>query len=305
VLEQLDIERALNSGLGERRADTLENLWRNLERHLGEHRDVATLTLGELDDYEGKRRAESHRGRSTTGQTIRRERGAFVRGLRLAKRRGLLERYPFDLDDLGKVRSDPRDARQAGKLWSTEQINDVLEALSDKAKSAGYDRMLRLIQRTGLRLNEFRRCASFVRVKAPRGSGAHELLTIDEQHAKTRRARVVPLIRDDGDTIDELGNTFGTKKFNHALVLASAEAGLPGVLTPRDLRKWYLSTAAGSDVLAAQRLGGHSNVATTGLYLEAEIARAIRAGLGAARAATAEGGHTGGPQRKRTGGKAQ
>lgn len=305
VLEQLDVERVERKGMDAGRPKTIENLHRNLQRHLGgEHRDIVTLTLPELDDYEGLRRAETHRGRPTSGQTIRRERGALIRSMRIAKRRGLIDRYPFDLEDLDTIESDPKDTRQAGKLWSARQIDGVLDALSDKAKTAGYDRMLRLIQRTGMRFEEFHRCSGRWVKPAPRGSGAASLLIIDEIGAKTRTARTVPLLAEDVATIRAMGGTFGRKKFNHALELASARAGLQGVLTPRDLRKWYLSAAAVADPLAAQRLGGHSNIATTGLYLGAEIGRAIKAGLGAARSATTRG-HTKGPQRKRVGGKAQ
>lgn len=293
VLEELDVQRTQQRGLGPRRQATIENLWRNLRRHLGEHRDVATLTLLDLDRYEGKRRQETHRGRTTTGQTIRRERGALIRGLKLAKRHQLIHRYPFDLDELETIRSDPRDERQAGKVWSADQITLVLESLSDKAKTAGHHRMLRLIQRTGMRLEEFRRCGPRWLVAVPTGWALH----IKEGGSKTKQSRLVPLLDEDVATIRDLGATFSRRKFNHALKLASEKAGLPGVLTPRDLRKWYLTTAGSSDPLAAQRLGGHTNIATTGLYLEAAVERSLSAGLDAARQAT-KGSHRGYPQRK-------
>jgi site-specific recombinase XerD len=282
ILEGLHTKHLKTKGRSEQRIDTVENLWRNLYRHLGgEHRDGMTLTLNEVEAYEGARRADGARG-----QTIRRERQALRRGFRIAKRKGLIGHMPFDWDDLEPIESDAPKIEQAGKPRTEDEILKVMRKLSKKARTAGYHRMLWLIRRTGLRLEEFRRCtAAWVR-PAPRGSAAHAMLAIPAEGSKTGEPRVVPLTKEDAATIRELGGRFATKKFNHALWLASAEAKVTPALTPRDLRATYLTEI--DDPRAAQKLGGHSNIATTGLYIDLDARRALEAG---ARAVATVGGH--------------
>lgn len=47
------------------------------------------------------------------------------------------------------------------------------------------------------------------------------------------------------------------------------------------MRKVYLSTVGKNDPLPAQRLAGHTNIATTGLYLDAHADEDVAAPLGA------------------------
>jgi integrase len=282
ILEELDVERSKNKSHGERREATIRNLWRNIHRHLGEGLDVMTLQAAHVEAYEGVRRAETHRGAPTRGQTIRREVEALRRGLKRAKRDRIISRLPFDWDDLDPIDSDPPDHRQEGKVWPLPVVAAVLNALSRKAKTAGYERMLKLMLCTGMRLEEFRRCTPTWMSAAPRGSGAYALLTIPAESSKTKaEPRAVPISKEAAATIRDLWPRFAKRKFNHALELASAAAQVGGVMTPRDLRATYLTHAAklSGDVVAAQRLGGHSNIATTGLYLDADLSRAVAAGV--------------------------
>ena len=241
-----------------------------------------TLCATDIEAYEGARRADEFRGSRTRGQTIRREVQALRRAMKLAKRDRLIPRLPFDWDDLEPIESDPPDHRQEGKVWPLPTIAIVLSSLSAKAKTAGYDRMLKLILSTGLRLEEFRRCNISWLQTAPRGCGASAILIVPAESSKTKdEPRTVPLSKEAVDTIRDLSPQFARRKFNHALDLASKAAGIDAVLTPRDLRATYLTHAAklSGDVVAAQRLGGHSNIATTGLYLDADLSRALAAGV--------------------------
>jgi len=276
-LEELHVERTRNKGLQPRRVDDVANFWRHLREHIGERREVATLTDQDPQSYEGARRAEGAKG-----QTIRRELQALKLGLKLAKREGLIHESPIDWDIAEPIESDEPDENQAGKTWPPATIRRVLAALSAKAKRAGYHDMLRLVAKTGLRLEEFRRVKPTWVHSAPRGSPAKAMLDLPPAATKTGRARSLPLDKDCVDIIRKWSHRFAGRKFNHALSLASAKAKLPACLTPRDLRASYLTRAASTDPLAAQRLGGHANLATTGLYLHAAQDRAVAAGIAAA-----------------------
>lgn len=232
-----------------------------------------SLAASDLEAYEGTRRAEGAKG-----QTVRREVQALKLGIKLAKRARLIRREPFDWDLLDPIESDPADERQAGKVWPVPTIWKVLNALSKKAKTAGYADMLRLVAKTGLRMEELRRLEPGWIHKAPKGSGLAGVLELPGKSTKTGTPRALPLDRDSVAIIRRWADRFARVKFNHALKLASDRAGLPVALTPRDLRATYLTMAATSDLLGAQRLGGHTNVATTGRYLHADKARALKAG---------------------------
>src|SRR5574343_271675 len=283
VLEELHVQRCRQKGLGDRRVETIENLWANLERHLGEFREVSDLKSQDIAEYEGKRRSETYRGEHIRGQTIRREVQALRLGLKLAKRNGLIERYPFDWDDLDNIESDSPSVRQEAKARTMDEIERVLAKFSVKAKTAGHKEILRFILATGLRMEEFRRCnESWVKL-APKDSEAFAFLCIPADCSKTGTARTIPLQKVSVNTIKKWAETFPKKDLNKALWLASSLAGVSPPLTPRDLRATYLTAVATCDPLAAQKLGGHSNLATTGLYLDAETARTMRAGIQAAK----------------------
>lgn len=303
MLEQLHIDHLKNRGRTELRVSGVENIWRHLIKHLGgPHRDVMTLTPQDLEDYEGRRRKETRHEQATRGQTIRRERQALRRGLRLAKRDRLIARMPFDWDDLDPIESDDPKVSQEAKVRELTQINRVFAKLSRKAKTAGHEDMLRFILLTGLRMQEFRRCSKSWMHPAVRRNGVVAVLHVPADSSKTGDARVLPLIKEARVTLEAWGPQFAMMKFNHALKLASVAAKVAPALTPRDLRATYLDLAGKTDPVAAQKLGGHRNIATTGLYLDASTARAVAAG---AHAATLAGGHSRGPQQQHRRRKAQ
>jgi hypothetical protein len=290
AIEELHIESLESKGFGDIRIATVENLHRNLQKHLGEHRDVMTLRLADLADYEGKRRKDGAKG-----QTIRRERQALRRGLRLAKRDGHIERLPFDWDDLEPIASDPKKASQTAKLRDITVIERVFAKLSVKARTAGHAHICRYVMMTGLRSGELGRAAGFIVRKLGRGQGAPALLEVPDDGSKTSDPRVIPLSPAALEIHEEWSHRFASVDVAHALKRASNLAGVNPGLTLRDLRKFYVSHAARSDLPAAQRLAGHRKVSTTALYVDADLGRAVRAGVSVTRLV---GGHIKGAQRK-------
>lgn len=284
VLETLDLERVEQQALGERREETITGQWAPLLRLLGPRRDVATLRLRDVDTYEGSRRSEGVRG-----QTIRREVQSLVRGLRLAKRAGVIRALPFDPDDLRDIASDPPLPSQQAKEWAAIEITKVLRCLSRKAVTAGIRDQMRLIQLTGLRLTELKRLRwSWVRRRAlhvPAIAGA-----------KTKRSRPIPLsdealalIKRWAKKRDPKGEDlplFAHGKPNLALKSASTRARMAAVLTPRDIRAWFITHAGKRDPVAAQRLAGHTSIQTTNRYLHADQRRVLAAARAAAEAAS-------------------
>jgi site-specific recombinase XerC len=289
AVEELHLQFLENRGYGPRRIETVANQYRNLHRHLGEHRDVMTLTAADMEAYEGARRRERHHGEHIRGQTIRRERGALRRGLRLCKRDGLIERMPFDWDDLERIESDAARKDQQGKLWPIAIINRVLSKLSTKAKTAGHEQMCRLVLMTGLRSEELARAAEFPLTVLPkprrrsRSARAVALLHVPDDGSKTSDPRTLPLTQDALDAFTAWRHRFAKADIAHALTRASRRCGLKPGVTLRDLRKFYLSHAARLDLPATQKLAGHTKVSTTALYVDADLARSVATGVKVAR----------------------
>lgn len=285
ALEALDLARVQDEGLGDEssiRYRTVEGLWRPMLAAMGATRNVERMTVGDVVAYIGARR------KTVKGQTVKREVEALVRALRLAKRDKVLAALPFDPDELPRIRFDPPKAAQRGKVWRLEQVQAVLAKLSKKAVTAGHRDRCRLIMLTGLRLEELHRLKPSWVVPTMPGSAVKALLHVPEDCAKWGKARTIPLV-DEALEIIERCAPFARKKPNKSLALASRLAGLPGVLTPRDLRTLFLTYAGASDPVAAQWLGGHSNIATTGLYLKTSEQRAIEATVSAVDALTRVG----------------
>jgi integrase len=139
--------------------------------------------------------------------------------------------------------------------------------------------MLRFIRLTGLRLEEFRRYHPSWLRPAPAGSKTKALLVVPPEASKTRDGRTLPLNAEALAIAKQWGSKFKGKKFNHALWLASAAVGVSPPLTPRDLRATYITHVARRDLPAAQRLAGHTNVATTGRYVELDALEAVEVGV--------------------------
>ncbi len=274
-LEALDIARVRSKGMLRRETDIV-NLWAPLLRILGRDRDIATLTLGDIRMYEGTRRQEKFREEAIRGQTIRRELQALRRGLTLAEKDRLIFRDPINWRHVDAVKSDPPSMTKSGKLWTAKEITEVLSKLSAKARKNGVHERLRLIQLTGLRIEELTRLSS----EWVRG----DVLFVPHTGSKTRQPRMIPLSKE-ALGILEKWKTFGMRSPNRALKLASARAGFSAVLTPRDLRVFYITHAGRSDLAAARDLAGHTNIATTSRYLKSDTRSLLEAAQAAQKAA--------------------
>jgi hypothetical protein len=124
------------------------------------------------------------------------------------------------------------------------------------------------------------------------GESWSAVLALPAEGAKWGRPRAIPLCAAALELIRAHAREGQTAVFaragkpNKALALASERAGYSRTLTPRDLRTWYLNAAErAAGAVLAQRLGGHSSIATTGLYLRADERRAMAAGIAVADAA--------------------
>jgi site-specific recombinase XerD len=276
---ELDVKRARRR-LGERaeqRIPTIEALWRRIFEGLGSKaRDAGTLTLGQVLSYVESRR------RKVRGQTVKREIEALRRGLLEARRFGLLQRDPIDWALMETIHSDAPNPRTKGKLWATDDIARVFGCLSKKAITAGHLDRCRVIMLTGLRLTELHRVTPAMVVTTP-DEPWPGVLELTPEAAKWGQSRAIPLAEPALELLrrwesPDRETLFPAKKPNKSLMLASENAGFDTVLTPRDLRVWYLNAVERiGGAVAAQYLGGHTNVATTGLYLKPERQRALHA----------------------------
>lgn len=285
LLEGLDIKRVLDKGYGERREADIGGLWKPLLRILGSDRDVMSLTEADIDSYEGARRRESNgRGGTVRGQTIREEVQALRRGIRLAVRDRVIPRSPINWDLLETIESDEPDERQASKPWTDAEIRLAMKHLSKKALTAGILDLCAFADEVGLRLEELRR---YEKATWLRGRELH----VPATGAKTghKGARVITL-KKSALRIAKRWPKFNIGKPNKALKLACIKAGLVTVdeagrvltgkvLTPRDLRAHRITKWAKISPLAAQRLAGHTNIATTSRYLHPDAALIRRTSL--------------------------
>jgi integrase len=254
-------------------------MWRPVLAHFGERFDATALTPAALFDYAAARRAKAK------GQTIRRELGCLRRSIREARIRGIMQRDPIDWDLLPRIRNDAADQRKRGKLWADIEIARILEHLSPRAVTAGIRDRCVLIMLTGLRKEELDRLRPEWITLTP-GEAWPAVLALPAEGAKWGRPRAIPLCAAALEIISAHAREGQPTVFaragkpNKALALASERAGFTRTLTPRDLRTWYLNAAErAAGAVLAQRLGGHSSIATTGLYLRADERRAMAAGI--------------------------
>ena len=273
TLEALDIARARGEVRTEGRTGTIAEIWKPLHRLIGINTSAQILTVGHVVAYIGKRRLEKNNGEYVRGQTIRREVQALTRALRIAKRDRLIPVLPFDPEEIPKIPSDSPRTTQRGKLRTEAEIENVLANMSTKGVTAGHRNLCRCIMWTGLRLEEARRVQRSWLVHAFPGSEVKAYLHVPEEASKTREARTIPLIPEALDLIEKHA-PFTQAKPNKSLKYACQKAGYNWVLTPRDLRTYFLSQIGALDPIAAQTLGGHANIATTGLYLKSNTDRA-------------------------------
>lgn len=264
-----DVERAQADGVGARQIESIEWCWGHLIAHFGE---LDPNRIG-YDTFEAYVRARREAG--ARGQSITKEKHAFLRGMRIALRRGAASKVP----DLPTVRFDPPREAQAGKHHEVETIRAWLDELGRGDRDAYLQALL--LAHTGLRVTEVRSLeAGWVR-DAPKGAGVPALLVVPAAAAKTRRGRTVGLTQDALDAVrelearrGELGGPLCPGDHKKAFAGAARRLGYPRTITPRDLRHAYatLGTLAG-DVTAVQAALGHTHLATTQRYLHSTLTR--------------------------------
>lgn len=275
MLQAMDIARVRSKGM-KRREQDIENIWSPVLRILGAGRDAAAMTIDDISAYEGARRIEVFRGEAVRGQTIRREVQALRRGMTLAEKSGEIYRDPINWRHVDAVASDPPSMTKSGKLWTADEIRRVLGKLSRKAVTVGVRDRLRLIQLTGLRIEELQRLTpAWVR---------NGVLCVPHTGSKTREPRTIPLNKE-ARAIIKKWKTFERRSPNKALALASHAAGFAAVLTPRDLRVFYITHAGRQNLAAARDLAGHANIATTSRYLKSDFRSVLEAAEAAQKAA--------------------
>lgn len=266
-----DVERALAAGASpETQIKTLDWIWAALIRHLGDV-DVNKVTYDAVLDYVGRRREEGARG-----QTIRREVQALKRGINIAERRGWV---PTTHRQWPKIKSDPPDPKQRGKLVHPDSIRLVLGELDEDARDE-----VMFIALTGLRFAETKRVEASWVEPMPEGSAVPAVLRIPAASAKTRRERIVGLSREAVDLLARRaaksdGLLFSQENHKKALRDACKRAGVPRFHL-RDLRHTYATLALQrtGDAVAVQAALGHTDLRTTQRYLSSTVARTVSAG---------------------------
>ena len=276
TLAGLDGARARAEGVTAKQLRSVTDCWRHVVRHLGPTRSPALVTYDDVEAYVAARRAEKARG-----QSIRKEVQALRRGLVIARRRGWIR----DVPELPKVRRDPKRASHAGKLVDRELLLKWLAALEADPRAIGAADQARLVLLTGLRKEEARRlCWSWVLPAFP-GMAVAALLKLPEEGTKTREERVIGLVPEAFRLIQAAHIRHGDAPLfpgDHtgAFQTAARRLGLSG-LTLRDLRHTHATWAAygTGDAVAAQAALGHSDLATTQIYLSSTLNRTAGAAV--------------------------
>ncbi len=268
-----DVERAMAVGVTDAQIASIALCWRHLCAHFGVDADPQAITYEALEAYLRHRRQSGARG-----QSLRKERQALSRGLKIAKRRGLIAEI---LEDWPTIRNDPPNARQRGKLHPPDVIAQWLAALEAEPKGWAARRQAEVALLTGLRAHELRRLTwRWVVLARTDSEPVPAYLHLPAEATKTRQPRPIGLVPRALELLRELAQGKGpdepllpgvyAKAFRHACV----RMGYDQVITLRDLRHvhgtWGSCTG---DVRAVQAALGHADLHTTARYLHATVGR--------------------------------
>ncbi len=281
TLGGLDVERAAAEGAGESQQASVEACWVHLCRLLGPDTNPATLTYDRLLAYIRTRRQEGARG-----QSIRKEIQALRRGMAIALRR---QHIQATLQEWPKIKSDPPNRTQKGKLHSIPVLQQWLEELERDPRAKGARAQAELVLLTGMRAEEVRRLTWEWVEAAPEGSGVPAVLRLPAEATKTRQERVLGLVPRALELIEEARRAAGVGKWDAILfpsthrrtfISAAQRVGCKAV-SLRDLRHCHATYAAQGtgDAAAAQAALGHADLATTQRYLSSTITRTAAAAL--------------------------
>lgn len=274
VIAELDKQRAEAEGCTPEHVKALGYVWdTGLFPHLGgEHRDASTLTLADLAGHEKGRRAQGR-----PGQTIVRERQALVRGLIEAVNKEMLPALPFDPNALKKMKRGPKSKARKGILHTDDFIANVLAHLSAKAITQGHLDMCRLLMFTGMRISELQRSPGFQVTPTEWGAILH--VRSSKEGTEETEERDIPLSPGALAIYLQWKHRFAKADLDDSLARAKKKLGLLRGVIPRDFRVWYGSNVARLNLPDAQKLLGHSKVATTSIYVQAHREQSLRTGL--------------------------
>jgi integrase len=260
-LESLHLLKIRDLKLGERRKGDIEGLWKHIHEGLGKHTLVSGLTPIQVEALEAKWRKAGIRG-----QTIRKRRQALLRGLKLAAKERLIPGLPFQPEDLEPLKSSRKLPSQEGKFRPREVLDAVYAKLSPKATTAGHRDMLRFVELTGLREGEVVACGGY--------AVREGLMRVET--TKVEDSRYVPLTPKAYELWKKWRHRFASADLQHSLARASKKAGVVPGVTLRDLRATFITNLARKNLPAAQKLAGHKSVATTAIYVDAQLEDAIQ-----------------------------
>jgi integrase len=207
-----------------------------------------------------------------SGSTVRRELRCIRRGLVAAQRKGWIIALP-DFPDAGRHVPTPRGA---GKLHDLATIARWLAAITcDETRDECVVALL-----TGLRAAEIKRIVPAWVERVPEGSAVPALLRVPAESAKARRTRVVGLPAAVVKIIERRATAhdvpvFSSSDHKKERLSACRRIGYPRSITLRDLRHAHatLAAVATGDAAAVQAAMGHTDLATTQLYLSTTLQR--------------------------------
>lgn len=278
----LDYERAEADGVTAKRLRDIKKEWLRICGHLGPDSPPSVITYESTTAMVNAQRLAGRKG-----QSIVRDLQAVKRGTAIAEEMGAL---PFPPKMWPKVRRDPKNEAQKGKLHPTR----VLRAWFDRLEGEAYDEA-RLIIMTGLRPEEAEKTAPGWREVFP---GIGPFMHVPGWAAKDRDERYVFLEPEadaiflkysEGKAVD--APLFSGQDHKRTRKTARKAIGYPVNITRRDLRATWSTIAVQrtGDAAAVQESMGHGDLATTQMYQrstlerQAKTARAVSREIGPSR----------------------
>jgi len=270
-----DIAEAASRGVSARQQESIEASWVPVLKHFGLDAAPEAVTFDAIVTYVNARRDAGLRG-----QSIRKERQAIGRGLRIAKRLGAIAEIP----EMPKIANDPKKKEQAGQFREPALVFRFLDALRAIPRSHPAAHQYELVLRTGLRRDEVRRLSlSWVEMLSDGTADVPAVLRVPEWAAKGRAEREVGLTREALALILELADGCDLHEplcpsRHHKAARKASKMVDSDSITLRDLRHTYATLAGQTgDVKAVQAALGHTSLAMTQRYLHTTRGRAVAA----------------------------
>lgn len=264
-----------------RQSKYLRDLWDNHIIRLLKNVDVRDLTGTMLEDYKQQRFREG-----ASKQSAKKELARVKWAVRQCFDRGILEGMPLFPEIKGK--STP-DQRRVGKVWPLDKLQRFMEHLPEAAADE-----LRFILITGMRREQMERIKASWVVMTPGQPTPANLVTPRTEWKTKKFDHVLPIPQAVLDILHKYWRTdgkplFPASSFDKAYERAAHAAGLPRWATRRDVRATFATKAEelGVSIAAISSILGHTNLATTSIYIKTRQSRAAEATLAMAEVAEA------------------